>query len=77
MNSLRGQDGFEVAIDKENNLVQNDPSGNRLSNIHYFYGCGRKQDDIKTEAGTKRKSPTYGFIKFFGQEEMGKFDVKF
>ena len=27
INSLWGQDGFEVAIDEENNLVQNDPSG--------------------------------------------------
>jgi hypothetical protein len=77
INRLRGQDGFEVTIDEKNNLVQKDASGNPLSNIHFFYGCGKKQDEIKTEAGTKRRSPTYGFIKFFGQEEMEKFGVKF
>jgi len=77
MNRLRGRDGFEVTIDVNNNLVQNDPSGNPLSNIHYFYGCGRKQGEIKVEAGTKRRSPTYGFVKFFGQEEMEKYGVKF
>jgi len=77
MNGLRGQDGFEVAIDGKNNLAQNDPSGNPLSEIHYFYGCGRKQNEIKTDAGTRRKSPIYAFIKFFGQEEMEKIGVKF
>jgi hypothetical protein len=77
MNRLRGQDGFEVAIDGKNNLVQKDPSGNPLSNVHFFYGCGKKQDEIKTEVGTKRRSLTYGFTKFFGQEEMEKFGVKF
>ena len=77
ISKLRGQEGFEISINEENNLLQKDPSGNPLNDIHYFYGCGKKQDEIKTEAGIKRKSPIYGFIKFFGQEQMENFGVKF
>jgi len=62
---------------KELKLVQNDPDGIPLTNIHYFYGCGKEREKIIALAGTKRISLTYQFMKFFAKEEMEKYGVQF
>ena len=89
MNRLRGQDGFEVYIEKKvvegekkesviETMIEKDPEGNSLSGkIYYFYGCGQKEGEIKEKAGTKRKLALYQFIRFFGQETMEHYGVKF
>ncbi len=48
-----------------------------ISGLHYFYGCGKKWEEIEHEAGKKRKSSVWKFVQFFGQEDMEKYGVKF
>ena len=76
LNKIRGKPGYEVTI-TGNDLVQKDPSGNLLTGIHFFYGCGKEEKQIIEVAGTKRKLPVYGFVKFFGKESMENYGVQF
>jgi len=76
MDGIRGHLGHNLTISDDGILTTECPNGKQL-NVHFFYGCGLPQSHIKEEGGEKRKLPVYRFLKFFGQEEMEKFGVKF
>lgn len=77
MNRLRGTSGYRVTI-KDGDLVALRPDGSDLSqNVHFFYGCGLPEQEIKDHAGIARKKPLYKFLRFFGREEMEKYGVLF
>jgi hypothetical protein len=48
-----------------------------LSGLFYFYGCGKKREEIESKAGKDRRSAVLKFMQLFGQEEMEKYGVKF
>ena len=83
MNRLRSEDGYKVVrcydeSAKRDKLVQTDLSGKELKTLHYFYGCGKRKEDILEKAGTRRdSSSTYQFVKFFAREDMEKYGVQF
>jgi len=80
MNRLRGVNGYNISIDdQEDQLVLKRPNGRPLIDheVHFFYGCGKPERELKEEAGDSRVVPSYQFFKFFGQEQMEAFGVRF
>ena len=67
--------------DDENQLIQQDPDGNKLNNIYFFFGCGERTNRQLREFLSDMKStivsPPEKLMKFFGSDVMSEYGVRF
>jgi hypothetical protein len=74
---LSANDGHDISISEDDQLICLKPDNNQLENVRFFYGCGMPEQQMKKEAGTSRKLPLYQYTEFFEQETMISYGVQF